>query len=169
MRILFIDTGTQRIGWALGGPDGGPTHGTYEPPATGNNLGWLMVDVGAWLKPLMVKNNIALVAYESPILVHGNSFATIRKVAAVGAEIERTAYQLGVPCEEVGASQVRKAFLGKGNTPTKSADIKQAVIRQCHLHGWKPGTDDAADALAGWTYMIGLKCSRVSQKLGSLV
>lgn len=169
MKILFVDVGTQRIGWAFGGPDQGPTHGTYEPPATGNNLGWLMVDVGAWVTPLMVKNNISLIAYESPILVGGNSFNTIRKVAAVGAELERAAHLLGVPCEEIGASQVRKAFLGTNNTPKGTKEIKAAVIRQCHLHGWNPGTDDAADALAGWTYMIGLKCSRVSRKLGALL
>jgi len=169
MRIMFIDPGTTRIGWAFGQPDQGPTHGTYEPPKTGANLGWLMTDVGSWLEPLLKKQRIELVAYESPILVAGNGFPTIRKVAAIGAEIERNCYRLGIACEEVAAASVRAMFLGRGNTPKKSEDIKAAVIRQCHILGWRPGTDDAADALAGWTYMIGLKCPKIPMKTGSLL
>ena len=78
MRALFCDIGSSNLGWAFGGPDESPSHGCYHPPKTGANLGWLVVDIEAFLIPLIADNCITTIAYESPVLYHDNSLMTLR-------------------------------------------------------------------------------------------
>lgn len=162
MKALFIDIGISNIGWAYGEPDRAPSHGCYHPPKTGFDLGWLVVDVEAFLIPLIADNCITTIAYESPVLYHDNSLMTLRKLHSVGTKIEEVAYRRKVPCEEALPGVIRKHFLGRGNTPKARADIKEAVIRRCNMLGWFPETDHAADSLAGLSYLLAMKTSRLA-------
>ena len=168
--ICSLDLGTQNIGWAYGSDDDrAPTTGTYCPPATGKDLGWLLADVRAWLTPFCRTRAFDLLVYESPVFVAQNNVMTVRKMFALGGLVELVAYDLKLPCEEKLPGPVRKHFLGRGNVPKRRPEIKAAVMRQCQILGWKPSNDDEGDAAALWSFTIAVKCSPLSQKIGALL
>ena len=167
MRVLAIDPGTYGFGWACGDVEDGkpPSFGTYQPVQAGLDLGLLMRDVRQflwrWMDPVREVPLIDFVAYEAPVVVRSNNVMTLRKMFAMGALIEMMAHDARIEVGEIEPGPVRKHFLGKGNTPRKSPEIKQAIMRQCKIMGWKVCTDHEADALALLTYVQDVRGSRL--------
>lgn len=169
MKIIAIDLGTANIGWAIADEKLEPELGTYHPPGTKKNIGWLLADLRSWLAPLLERRGITHLVYESPILQMGNNPLTIRKMHALGGMVELIAYDAKIPVEEALPQTVRLHFLGRGATPRRRDEIKRAVIKRCEMIGWRPENDDEADAAALLHYAICTKTSRVLNAQGALL
>ncbi|MBT9385497.1 hypothetical protein KM176_16605 [Pseudooceanicola sp. CBS1P-1] len=79
----------------------------------------------------------------------------------LAACVTGTVADMGIPVREARIQSVRKHFLGKhlvakdfpGLDARAARDaIKQRVIGRCNQLGWRPRSDDEADALAIWDF-----------------
>lgn len=163
MKILAIDPGTEGFGWAVGSPGQPPFHATYRPIRSHEDLGSFLVDIRTMLWPRLTTSKVDLIVYESPAVVRTNNIMTMRKMFALGGFLEVLGHDHNVEVVEAHPASVRKHFLGRGNTPKASNDIKKAVIARCNQLGWEPETDHEADALAILDYALAIKGSRLAQ------
>lgn len=68
-------------------------------------------------------------------------------IMAFPCRIHEIADEHRIPFRREYEPDARRAFIGAGQTPRKSKDIKVAVIRACAMRGWEPKDSHAADAL----------------------
>jgi Holliday junction resolvasome RuvABC endonuclease subunit len=169
IRLLAIDIGTRNLGWAVMAPGEQPSSGVYHPPVVGRDLGWLLIDIRSWMVPLLKNNGITTISYEGPILNPSNNMMTIRKVFAIGGQLEVIASDADLPIEEELPGKVRKHFLAPHKVPTHTKEIKEAVVARCRQLGWRPEMDDDADALALGDYTLAMKTSVLAKKIGALL
>lgn len=148
MRILALDLAT-RSGWACGDAGETPQHGTFTLPSTGDDVGRFLFEFMRWLKGLIATHEPREIVFEAPILPRETNIATLRKLYSLAGVTEVMALDAGIPCSEISAGEVRRAFLGQ-HYPRKAQrdEIKRAVIAGCRMHGWNPRDDNDADALA---------------------
>lgn len=142
--ILAIDTGTQ-TGWALRQRDGTIKHGTQvfalrksQPP------GQRWIDYRAWLARMIQENQAHVLAYETVMFGVGGQ-ASGRAGDVYGAwkcMIEMAACLHNLELITVAPSTVKKAVTGSGRAK------KPEVIAEIRRRGFRPDTDNAADALA---------------------
>lgn len=160
--ILALDPGTEGFGWALGSANSKPArYGTYVPYKTMDDLATFLIDARTFLYQLMVPNRVTEVVYESPVVNRFNNVYTLRKMFALHGLIEVECRDCNVPVYEAAPGTVRKHFLGKGMTPRKSKEIKEAVMARCRQLGWNVETDHEADALAILDYTLAIRGSRL--------
>lgn len=74
--------------------------------------------------------------------------ATIKMLAALSGTVQKFAYQVNAHCYEVGISEWRKHFLGKGaGFKARGEDPKELCIQRAADYGWHTDVADAAEAL----------------------
>lgn len=149
MRILALDISTH-CGFAYrAGEDDKPVHGVWELGSGGNHgryFSCLANELEIWLRSVLRPE---LVVMEAPLphqaaKVQGNHPRTVRVLLGLAAIVEMVCHEQAVKCEEANVIDVRQAVLGRQPPAGKA---KEAVMAFCNTMGWKPASDDAADAL----------------------
>lgn len=147
--ILAIDTGTD-TGYAYRTRDGLIRYGT-ERFAQTRRPGQRWHRYRAWLSRMIVDNHIHVLAYETVMFGHGGQKSG-RAGDVYGAwkcliEMAADAHNLDLIC--AAPATVKKAVTGTGRA--KKEDVIAEVLRR----GFRPDSDNAADALAilSWAAM----------------
>lgn len=105
-----------------------------------------------WLCDLIEAHAPAVVAYEAPLIPHGNALLTrahtvllLIKLAGVA---ELVAARYGCRRMAVNVSTVKKFWTGHGRAE------KDAMIARCAQLGWSCRNDHEADSAAVWAYAM---------------
>ncbi len=143
--ILALDLGTA-TGWAALRPDGQVVSGAHNVAPKGCEIGRFAALFGRWLTETVIANVPEVVVFEAPFAGGHTSQATARKNIGLAVLTELIAYKRDLDCYERTYSSVVKHFTGFGGG--KRADLKARVMAMCLARGWKPETQDEADARA---------------------
>lgn len=151
MAYLALDAAT-KCGWALWAPGmTKPAHGVFRLPPDADELGRPLEVLRSNLRDLHNLHGLTHIWYESPIVRHPN-IKTIQKLCAMTGMIEWMSYKLDAHCRQVMQQSWRKYFFNIGTGKTEI--LKRAAIEACHLRGWEPADDNAADALGILEFML---------------
>lgn len=138
--ILALDLGT-KLGWAIRARDGRVVHGTevFTPRASWSpGQRWLRAR--SFLTDLIVRHQATVIAYEDVKRHMGTDAAhadgAFLCIVQMVADSHRAALQ------PVGVKTIKKFWTGNGN-----AD-KDAMTAQAKARGFRPESDNDADALA---------------------
>jgi hypothetical protein len=171
--ILALDIATT-TGWARGRVGERPKAGSIrfgKPEASANAvfahcLSWL----SNTLEPQPRPDIIVVESMLSPEAKVGNTSRDVRdRLAGLHGIVRAVAFLRGVyTVNEAGVGQVRAHFIGASNL--KRAIAKREVVDTCCRLGWlSAATDDnAADALALWSYAVALIDPEQGLKLSPL-
>lgn len=142
VNILALDLGT-KTGYAIRSRDGRIIHGTEAfTPRASWTPGQKWQRFRAFLSRTITENAIGTIAFED-VKAHGKG-AVLAAHAYGGfrAMMEMVADQHNVRLVPVGVGVVKKHWTGKGNAN------KDAMLAQAKARGFRPETDNDADALA---------------------
>lgn len=140
VNILALDLGT-KLGWALQMRDRPITHGTESfAPRKSWSPGQRWQRFRTFLHELVAHNNVHVIAYED-VKRHAGTDAA-HAYGAFLALTELVADSHRVRLVPVGVGTIKKHWTGKGN-----AD-KAAMEAQARARGFRPESDNDADALA---------------------
>lgn len=140
VNILALDLGT-KLGWALQMRDRPITHGTESfAPRKSWSPGQRWQRFRTFLHEVVAHNNVHVIAYED-VKRHAGTDAA-HAYGAFLALTELVADSHRVRLVPVGVGTIKKHWTGKGN-----AD-KAAMEAQARARGFRPETDNDADALA---------------------
>ncbi|MGZ8132557.1 hypothetical protein ACXU40_09215 [Bordetella bronchiseptica] len=140
VNILALDLGT-RLGWALLPRGGQITHGTESfAPRKSWSPGQRWQRFRTFLHQVVAHNNVHVIAYEDVKRHVGTDAA--HAYGAFLALTELVADSHRVRLVPVGVGTIKKHWTGKG-----TAD-KAAMLAQAKARGFRPETDNDADALA---------------------
>ena len=138
--LLALDLGTH-TGYAVRRRDGQIIHGTesFSPRKSwGPGQRWLRYR--SWLSSLIEREQIHTIAYE---LVHRHlGTEAAHAYGAFQALTEMSAEGRNIELLPVGVGVIKRSWTGKGN-----AD-KAAMIAEAKRRGFRPESDNSADALA---------------------
>lgn len=146
--ILALDLGTA-TGYALRRRDGSMSYGTEKfPDRKRAHPGQRIVDFRYWLAGLLEREQIHVLAFENVVFGHSSSAASKLYGAFWGQMLACCAVR-NIDPVGVAVPTVKKAWTGAGN-----AD-KAAMIAEAKRRGFRPDSDNAADALAvlAWAAM----------------
>lgn len=142
VNILALDLGT-KTGYALRRRDGTLRYGTevFAPRASWTP-GQKWQRYRAWLSKIIAEEAVNLIVFED-VKAHGKG-AVLAAHAYGGfrAMLEMVADGHRVRLLPVGVSTIKKHWTGKGNAN------KDAMLSQAKARGFRPETDNDADALA---------------------
>ncbi|MGU9992726.1 hypothetical protein D0839_16330 [Bordetella avium] len=140
--LLALDLGT-KTGYALRRRDGRITHGTEVfTPRSSWTPGQKWQRYRAWLSRMITDHAVGIIAFED-VKAHGKSgVLAAHAYGGYRAMLEMVADQHNIELVPVGVGVVKKHWTGKGN-----AD-KAAMVAQAKARGYRPETDNDADALA---------------------
>lgn len=138
--ILSLDLGTH-TGWAVRRRSGAISYGTDEFPDHKAAPGQRWVDFRYWLAQKMNDEQIHLLIYENVVFTHSSSQASnvyggFLALAQMGARTRN------IPFRAVAVPTVKKHWTGSGRAK------KPDMIAEARRRGFRPDTDNAADALA---------------------
>lgn len=158
-QILAIDVAT-RCGWARGDVHGQPIAGSIRfgglhasaNAVFGNALKW----ISQLLEPQPRPDIVILESMLSPDAKVGATSSAVRdRLAGLHGVIRGVAFLRGIPeIAEASVGDVRAHFIGTRGM--KSAPAKRETILRCRLLNWNAVDDNAADALALWSYATSL-------------
>lgn len=138
--ILALDLGT-KTGYALRRRDGTVIHGTaIFSPRKSWTPGQRWQQFRVWLSDFMRENDVHVLAYEDVRRHVGTDAA--HAYGAFLAITQMLADSFGARLAPVGVGTIKKAWTGKGNAG------KDEMIAEAKRRGFRPDTDNAADALA---------------------
>jgi hypothetical protein len=153
--VLALDLAT-KTGWAYGQPDSVPKSGSLRFAREGASMAAHLVGCRKWLRDFIAVNATRLVVFEAPLtpdLMRGRTnIATIRLLIGLAAVVEECLYGRGIDVREARVSDVRAHFLGSNHRKRDAA--KLATKDVCTRLGWQAVDDNAADALALWSYQV---------------
>ncbi|MFJ1149010.1 hypothetical protein [Bordetella bronchiseptica] len=140
VNILALDLGT-KLGWAVRGRDGRTSHGTevFTPRASWSpGQRWLRAR--SFLVEVITQRQVHAIAYEDVKRHTGTDAA--HAYGAFLCIVEMLADSHRLRLLPVGVGTIKKHWTGKGN-----AD-KADMIAEAKARGFRPETDNDADALA---------------------
>ncbi|MGK0556148.1 hypothetical protein [Bordetella bronchiseptica] len=140
VNILALDLGT-KLGWAVRGRDGRVSHGTevFTPRASWSpGQRWLRAR--SFLVEVITQRQVHAIAYEDVKRHTGTDAAHAYGAFLCIVEMLSDSHRLRLL--PVGVGTIKKHWTGKGN-----AD-KAAMLAQAKARGFRPETDNDADALA---------------------
>lgn len=138
--ILALDLGT-KTGYAVRKRDGKVVHGTQSfAPRASWSAGQRWLRFQSWLGELLELHQVGRIAYE-----HVSFHAGVRDAHCYGAFralVEMAADRRNIELVGTNVQTVKRHWTGKGG-----AD-KAAMVAQARARGFRPETDNDADALA---------------------
>lgn len=141
--LLALDLGT-KTGWALLRADGRVESGQQLfALKEGEGQGARYVKFRRWLVDMKKAHpDITELVYEQ-VMGHG-AFQVISAHVFGGllATLQAFGEHHGIPYRGIGVSTIKKQFAGHGKAS------KTDVIRQCEVMGYRPASDNEADAIA---------------------
>lgn len=158
-RILTLDLGAH-VGCAIE-QRGAPSFISFNLPPAGSGLGARLLAYDNWLTRQLRENQVGLVGYECPIprgKLQGLNVARI--MHGLAGQTEVCCVRLGIKVVEASPAEIKKAFAGHG-----TAD-KARMMAECRRRGWKPPTEDCADAAGLYAYLVQLYCSASAARMG---
>lgn len=160
MRSLCLDLATV-FGAAVGSPrEGVVWHGTVKLPKTDEDIGKFLRAYRRWLAAAIEEHHPGEIVYEMPILPATVGLWPVRKLNGLCGVTEMIAGDYEVPTFEANLFDIRRHFLGVAKAPKsiEGADrrrwLKDKTIAECRARGFKPDTDNDADALALLSYRL---------------
>lgn len=151
--IVALDLATT-MGFAMGEPGGRPTSGTVRLCPTGGDDGEAGLGLMRWMQDVIAAAAPSSFIVEAPLVPqHGQgrtNISTVRRLIGLVFLAEAVAKAKGITIREATVSDVRTHFLGKGRIP--KGEGKRLVMRQCDVLGWTYRDNNAADALALWSF-----------------
>lgn len=140
VNILALDLGT-KLGWAVRNRDGRIAHGTeIFTPRKSWTPGQRWLRARSFLTDLIVRHQATVIAYED-VKRHAGTDAA-HAYGAFLCLVQMVADSHRAALMPVGVGTIKKHWTGKGN-----AD-KAAMEAQARARGFRPETDNDADALA---------------------
>ncbi|WP_254916364.1 hypothetical protein [Achromobacter denitrificans] len=140
VNILALDLGT-KLGWAVRARDGAVLHGTEAfTPRKSWTPGQRWLRARSFLTDLIVRHQATVIAYEDVKRHVGTDAA--HAYGAFLCIVQMVADSHRATLQPVGVGTIKKHWTGKGN-----AD-KDAMLAQARARGFRPETDNDADALA---------------------
>jgi crossover junction endodeoxyribonuclease RuvC len=142
-------------GYAVGPVGGVPKFGTHQFPSTGSNVGRHQANARAWQRRMLLEHDPKAVAYEQPSLFGKTTPQTVIKLSCVCSTLEELCLReaFGKPCFMINPSQLKKFWTGNGRAK------KPDMVAQAKRFGFSVQTDDEADAVAMWFFMIEMRGS----------
>lgn len=138
--VLALDLGT-KLGWAVRARDGKVWHGTEVfTPRKNWTPGQRWLRARSFLTDLIVRHQATVIAYEDVKRHMGTDAA--HAYGAFLCIVQMVADSHRATLQPVGVKTIKKFWTGNGN-----AD-KDAMKAQATVRGFKPDTDNDADALA---------------------
>lgn len=139
--VLALDLGT-KCGYALRRRDGTIIHGTEVfTPRKSWTPGQRWQRFRSWLSTVINENQVHVIAFERVVFAHSSASAS-DVYGAFKCLVEIAADQHRCELLDVAVPTVKKHFTGSGR-----AD-KTAMIAEAKRRGFRPDSDNAADALA---------------------
>ena len=138
--LLALDLGTH-TGWAVRRRDGTISHGTESfSPRKSWTPGQRWLRYRSWLSALIEREQVHAIAYE---LVHRHlGTESAHAYGAFQALTEMSAEGRNIELLTVGVGTNKQHWTGKGNAN------KAAMIAEAKRRGFRPDSDNSADALA---------------------
>lgn len=157
-RVLALDVAT-KTGWAIGNTsDNRPVSSTQRIAPPGSSAGFLFLNFAKWLTDLMKVDRPDIVFFEAPLdprwVKSGRTnMQTVRRLMTMAGLVEMVCEGRGIyDVREADVPDVRHHFLGTRSM--KGERAKRMTLNKCHTLGWEPVDDNAADALALWSYGV---------------
>jgi Holliday junction resolvasome RuvABC endonuclease subunit len=147
--ILFFDF-SHHTGWAVGHPDARPVFGQYDFPSTEDNFGRHQANVRAWLTATINLHQPDLIGFEQMSLFKNTTPGTMIKLASFTLTLEELCLRenMNRRVRQANPSKMKKFWTGAGNAK------KPDMMARARKLGFKVQTDNEADAVAGWHWMI---------------
>ncbi|MBX3490875.1 hypothetical protein [Parvibaculum sp.] len=150
--ILALDIGLN-LGWAAGAPGVPFVSGTMVFSSTGRDIGRLYYAVRSAVGSKIDENAISHVVSEAPVHIPTNGIDSIETTFGIHATVALTCKDKGLSYRRIHMATARKTVLGFSRAPADVAKhrrrewLKSRIVGYCIARGWKPESDDAADAL----------------------
>lgn len=155
--IFALDLAT-RTGWAYGRPGDSPRSGSIRFAPPGASRAKIYRELRLWLDAWASAEEIALCVFEAPAsaeMFHGRTNTdTLRLLIGLAEHVDELLYDRGIQVREAPVFEVRRHFLGTNRL--KRDEAKRQTIAKCRAMGWAPCDDNAADALALWSYQVSI-------------
>lgn len=172
MQTLVLDLATQ-LGFCFGDETGVIEHGSHKLPSTGNDIGAFLDAYRLWLGAYVtLMHPVDEIVFEMPILGQGMALPVLRKLYSLCGLTELIALRHKIPSREANLLDIRRHFIGSHRAPkdvqckpgckAKSCGrcrhlrrmwLKETTISMCRARGFRPADDNAADALALFSYV----------------
>lgn len=176
MKTLVLDLATS-TGFAVGDAAGVQDHGSFKLPATGGDIGLFLHHYRTWLSAALSRWVPDEIVFEMPILGKGMALPVLRKLYGLCGLTELIAQDRNVKCGEANLIDIRRHFIGCCRAPkeitcspgcarkqcakctaARRAWIKESTVSMCRKRGFRPSDDNAADALALFSYVQSTRC-----------
>ena len=161
-RILALDP-SDHLGFCHGEPDGKPIYGVHVfPSGSSVTAGHMGVLLESFLIDIVKANDIKKVVFEKPIMPRITSFEAMSKMLGKAIVISMASYKLGIKAIPIDMATWRSGFgvptQAPRSMPNKTSSdksarrkwVKDQTIARCHMHGYDPKDDNAADAIGIW-------------------
>lgn len=171
MNLLVLDLATA-TGFCFGTEAGPIEHGSFKLPSTGGDIGSFLAAYRRWLSAAISRWAPDEIVFEMPILGQGMALPVLRKLYGLCGLTELIAQDRHVKCGEANLLDIRRHFIGSHRAPkdvqctpgckAKSCGrcrdlrrkwLKETTISMCRARGFRPGDDNAADALALFSFV----------------
>lgn len=158
-RVGFFDL-SSTSGAAFDAPDGQrPVLATYVGRVlVPGEFGPLFTGFRRWMIDLIVLHKPTHIGVEAPWIPSGNRKPSrftapdvMYMLISLAGIANQVADEAGLIFFKAEPSTIRKHFTGRGRWGSRT-EAKRAVIRQCHMLGWRVRNDHEADAAAGWAW-----------------
>lgn len=158
--ILALDIAS-RTGWAFGRPGELPRAGSVRLAPPGSDIGLVGMGLIRWMRDFTQLEKVDALYIEAPVnpaFMRGKtSWETALMLISLFGIACATAEGLGIfRRRRANVQDVRRHFVGE----SRPKDKKQAVIARCRQLGWKASDDNAADALALWSFACAIEAPR---------
>jgi hypothetical protein len=167
MLVLALDIAT-RTGFALGRVGERPTFGSIRFGKSSSDDNVIFGAALDWcsrlLEPQPRPDILVLEALLPPAAMGGRTTSAVRdRLAGLHGVVRAVASLRGIArIEDYAVGSVRQHFIG--NRKAKREVAKRETMRRCLQLGWNSLDDNAADALATWSYACSLIDPRLALK-----
>ena len=167
MLVLALDVAT-RTGYALGRVGERPTFGSIRFGNASSNDNIIFASALDWcarfLDPQPRPELLAIEALLPPDAMGGRTTRNVRdRLAGLHGIVRAVACLHDIPrIEAYAVGDVRSHFIG--DRKAKREVAKRETMRRCLQLGWNSPDDNAADALATWSYACSLIDPRLALK-----